>query len=128
MPRAQVPKSLRRRARIVVDAVDDELYYYLLRYTTFRTRNELSLTTLMAKAYKFFDDHDTTLITYEQRWKACVQAVTKAMDVTPEEILARNHFKDPIESDQRQKLHDLTTKGLTGRQGFFKRACPSLPK
>jgi len=121
------PRSARRSARRAVANLDEELYYHLLRFSTFRDRTVSLMQTLLAKAYKFLDDHDTTAITYKDRWTAAIAATTRAMDVTPQEVCARNHFKNTEQADQRAKNHKLITTGFVGHSGPFRSVCTPLP-
>lgn len=120
----RVGGSARRLARRQVEGVDLELLAYLKLEAALLSRTPALLVTLKNKASRFLDKFDTTDVSWERRYQLVMSAVTKAMDVTPEEVALRQYLKNDEQADERQKLDKLLVKGDPGHKGFL----PFFPK
>lgn len=117
----------RRAMRNRVEDVDEELLAYLQLEAALLVRTPALMLTLKNKAARFLDKYDTTMITYKRRYTLVMSAVTKAMDITPEEIALRQYLKNDAQAEERMKQDKLLTKGDPGHKGFFGGVTKHLP-
>jgi hypothetical protein len=98
--------------------VDDELYWELQLKAAFQARTQAMFDTLRIAALRYLDQFDCTELTAKDRYELVVNAVTAAMDNTPEEIRARQLLKEPAATRERQMQAAMVTTGALGTTGL----------
>lgn len=117
-PHGRIARDAKRAAQVDVAKVDEELLYYLRGEATFRERNWELMQVLHAKAKKFLERYDTTTITYKERYHMCIKAASAAFDIPEEEQAVRQHLKNPVQEELRQKNHKLVKEAFVGHSGW----------
>lgn len=117
----------RRAARRQLGEIDEELTQYLQFQALYKPRTAELLAFLKNKAEQFLKGYNTYELTWAWRLETVGKAVGQAMDILPVERIVRQHLKNPVQNEERQKQANLLQSGVAGRTGAITKVTHVLP-